>query len=53
MTPLELAESKAAEVAGGTLRQKGVPGPVVTQLESNYSQSQVDALKIAMGGASP
>jgi EmrB/QacA subfamily drug resistance transporter len=39
-----------AEVAGGALKQKGVPAPIVTQLEANYSQSQVDALKIAVGG---
>jgi MFS family permease len=39
-----------AETAGGSLRQKGVPEQVVTQLEDDYSQSQVDALKIAVGG---
>jgi len=39
-----------AEAAGGALRQKGVPEPIVTELEANYSQSQVDALKIAAGG---
>jgi MFS family permease len=39
-----------APVAGATLRKKGVPEPVVTQLEADYSQSQVDALKIAVGG---
>ena len=39
-----------AEVAGGSLKQKGVPAPIVSQLESNYAQSQVDALKIAIGG---
>jgi EmrB/QacA subfamily drug resistance transporter len=39
-----------AEVAGGALRQKGVPAPVVVQLEADYSRSQVDALKIAVGG---
>jgi hypothetical protein len=27
-----------------------VPAPVVSQLEANYAQSQVDALKIAVGG---
>jgi hypothetical protein len=27
-----------------------VPEPVVTQLEADYSQSQVDALEIAVGG---
>ena len=39
-----------AEAAAGELRQKGVPAPVVAQLEANYVQSQVDALKIAVGG---
>jgi MFS family permease len=39
-----------APVAGATLRKKCVPEPVVTQLEADYSQSQVDALKIAVGG---
>jgi MFS family permease len=39
-----------AGVAAGDLRQKGVPAPVVSQLEADYSQSQVDALKIAVGG---
>jgi Na+/melibiose symporter-like transporter len=38
------------EVAAGALRQKGVPAPVVSQLEAKYSESQVDALKIAIGG---
>ena len=27
-----------------------MPAPIVAQLESNYAQSQVDALKIAVGG---
>jgi MFS family permease len=39
-----------AEAAAGALRQKGVPAPIVSQLEANYAQSQVDALKIAVGG---
>lgn len=39
-----------AEVAGDSLRKKGVPEPIVKQLESDYSQSQVDALKIGIGG---
>jgi hypothetical protein len=39
-----------ADVAGAELREKGVPAPVVSQLEANYAQSQVDALKIAVGG---
>lgn len=39
-----------AEAAGGELREKGVPARIVTELEANYSQSQVDALKIAAGG---
>jgi EmrB/QacA subfamily drug resistance transporter len=38
------------ELAAGALRQKGVPAPVVSQLETKYSESQVDALKIAIGG---
>jgi MFS family permease len=38
------------EAAAGALRQKGVPAPVVSQLEAKYSASQVDALKIAVGG---
>jgi Na+/melibiose symporter-like transporter len=38
-----------AEAAGAELKQKGVPAPVVSQLEANYAQSQVDALKIAVG----
>jgi MFS family permease len=38
------------KAAGAELRQKGVPVPVVSQLEANYAQSQVDALKIAVGG---
>lgn len=38
-----------AEVAGADLKQKGVPAPAVAQLEANYAQSQVDALKIAVG----
>ena len=39
-----------ADAAGGALKEKGVPAPIVAQLESNYAQSQVDALKIAVGG---
>jgi MFS family permease len=39
-----------AEEAAGELRAKGVPEPIVTQLEANYETSQVDALKIAIGG---
>ncbi|HTR75294.1 MAG TPA: MFS transporter [Solirubrobacterales bacterium] len=39
-----------AEEAAGALRQKGVPEPIVSQLEANYATSQVDALKIAIGG---
>ena len=39
-----------AEAAGATLRQQGVPAQVVTQLEADYSQSQIDALKIAVAG---
>jgi EmrB/QacA subfamily drug resistance transporter len=39
-----------AEAAGAELKRKGVPQPVVQQLEANYSQSQVDALKIGVGG---
>jgi MFS family permease len=39
-----------AEEAAAGLRQKGVPKPIVSQLESNYATSQVDALKIAIGG---
>lgn len=39
-----------AAAAGAELRQKGVPAPVVAQLEADYAQSQVDALKIAVGG---
>jgi hypothetical protein len=39
-----------AGVAASTLREKGVPAPVVSQLEADYAQSQVDALKIAVGG---
>jgi MFS family permease len=39
-----------APVAGAALRQKGTPAQVVTQLEADYSQSQIDALKIAVGG---
>lgn len=39
-----------AEAAAGALRQKGVPAPVVAELEADYAQSQVDALKIAVGG---
>jgi MFS family permease len=39
-----------AEMAAGALREKGVPAPVVVQLEAKYSESQVDALKIAVGG---
>lgn len=38
-----------AEEAAGALRQKGVPAPIVSQLEANYATSQVDALKIAIG----
>jgi MFS family permease len=44
-----LAFIPAAE-AGAALRKKGVPAPIVSQLEPNYAQSQVDALKIAVGG---
>lgn len=39
-----------AGVAAAKLREKGVPAPVVSQLEADYAQSQVDALKIAIGG---
>ncbi len=39
-----------AEEAAGALHQKGVPAPIVAQLEANYSESQVDALKIGIGG---
>jgi MFS family permease len=38
------------EVAAGALRGKGVPAPVVSQLEGKYADSQLDALKIALGG---
>ncbi len=41
-----------AEVAAARLREKGIPAPVVSQLEADYRQSQVDALKIAIGGVS-
>jgi hypothetical protein len=36
--------------ASARLREKGVPSPVVAQLEADYAQSQVDALKIAVAG---
>jgi EmrB/QacA subfamily drug resistance transporter len=36
--------------AAAALRQRGVPAPVVAELEAKYSQSQVDGLKIAIGG---
>jgi Major Facilitator Superfamily len=39
-----------AQEAGEALKHKGVPAPIVSQLEQNYSLSQVDALKIAIGG---
>jgi MFS family permease len=39
-----------AEEAAAGLQRKGVPKPIVSQLESNYATSQVDALKIAIGG---
>ena len=39
-----------AQTAAAALRQKGVPAPVVDQLQQNYAQSQIDALKIAVGG---
>ena len=39
-----------AQTAGDSLRTKGVPAPIVDQLEQNYAQSQIDALKIAIGG---
>jgi EmrB/QacA subfamily drug resistance transporter len=39
-----------AQEAAGALKRKGVPPPIVSQLEENYSLSQVDALKIAIGG---
>lgn len=39
-----------AEVAASKLRERGIPAPVVSQLEADYRQSQVDALKIAIGG---
>jgi MFS family permease len=39
-----------AEEAAVGLRQKGVPQPVVSQLSADYATSQVDALKIAIGG---
>jgi MFS family permease len=39
-----------APAAGAALTHKGVPTPIVNQLEQNYAQSQVDALKIAVGG---
>ncbi len=39
-----------AEEAAAALREQGVPAQVVSQLESDYAQSQVDALKIAVGG---
>lgn len=41
-----------AGVAAAKLREQGVPAPVVSELEANYTQSQVDALKIAIGGVS-
>jgi hypothetical protein len=43
-------EFMPAEVAAGALRHEGVPAPVVSQLEAKYSESQVDAPKIAVGG---
>lgn len=39
-----------AEAAASTLRQRGVPAQIVSQLETDYSQSQIDALKIAVAG---
>jgi MFS family permease len=39
-----------AEEAAAGLREKGVPKPIVNQLKANYATSQVDALKIAIGG---
>jgi MFS family permease len=39
-----------AQTAAGALERQGVPRPVVQQLEASYAQSQVDALKIAVGG---
>jgi MFS family permease len=39
-----------AASAGAALKGQGVPPPVVSQLEQNYALSQVDGLKIAIGG---
>jgi MFS family permease len=39
-----------AEAAGGSLKKQGVPPEIVSQLESNYVQSQIDALRIAIAG---
>jgi predicted MFS family arabinose efflux permease len=39
-----------APIAAAAVRRKGVPAPVVTQLEADYATSQVDALKLAAGG---
>ncbi len=39
-----------AEAAGASLRKNGVPPQIVTELEADYSQSQIDGLKIAGGG---
>jgi MFS family permease len=39
-----------ADVAGVKLRERRVPPRVVAQLETDYARSQVDALKIAVGG---
>ena len=39
-----------AGVAGEKLRERRVPKPIVAQLEADYAQSQVDALKIGVAG---
>jgi MFS family permease len=39
-----------APVAAAAIRGRGVPEPVVRRLKAAYSSSQVDAIKIAVGG---
>ena len=38
------------EAAAASVKHKGVPDQIVQQLEAKYAQSEVDALKIAVGG---
>ncbi|MBV8991202.1 MAG: hypothetical protein JO372_21810, partial [Solirubrobacterales bacterium] len=39
-----------APIAAKALEQRHVPAPIIEQLQTNYALSQIDALKLGIGG---